>query len=241
VLVAEERVPAPVLAWGGRSRLPHVVQQRRKPQRHISRWRGVHRLEIVPVHVVRMPVVLIDPEPLEQLRPDVRQHPGRPKNLDPDRRRPRRKELGELLADALRRHRRHVPRRSSHRRLGPVRQHITEPRGELCRPQHPQRILVERRLVDDVDPPEPDILDPAVRIDHLIVHHPARDHVHPEIAPPQIIGQRNLRPGLDRELLVADAGRALPARERDIRVARLMPKLDHRERRPDHIDAPNPL
>ncbi len=78
LLVLVERVPAPVRPRRRRARLPHIVQQRREPQRHVPSRRRIERGEVVPVHVVRVPLVLIDPDPLGELRPDLRQYPRRP-------------------------------------------------------------------------------------------------------------------------------------------------------------------
>ncbi len=46
------------------------------------------------------------------------------------------------------------------------------------------------------------------------------DHVHPEVPAPQIVLERDVRAGFDLELLMADAGRALAARQRDVALRR---------------------
>ena len=128
--------------------------------------------------------------------------------------------------------------RGRDRRCRALRQREPEARRELGCPQHAKRVVLERRFVDDVDPRQADVLEPAVRIDQQVVGEPPRDHVHPEIPPAEIILQWDLRPRLDGKILVTGPDRAFAARQGDIGFAGRMAEFEHGERGADHIDPP---
>ncbi len=113
---------------------------------------------------------------------------------------------------------------------------VAEPGGELRGAQHAQRVLLERLGADDVDAAGTDVAHAAIRVDDAVVRDPPRDHVHPEVAPTQVVLERDDRTALDVEFRVTDARRALAARQRDVGFAGRVPELQHGERRTDDID-----
>ena len=86
VLVLVERVAFAVGARRGRARFPHVVQQCGKAQRDVFCRRGVERREVVAIHVVSVPIVLVDLDAFEQLRPELAQHARLAQDFETDRR-----------------------------------------------------------------------------------------------------------------------------------------------------------
>ena len=123
-----------------------------------------------------------------------------------------------------------------HRGAGGGTQFVAEARGELRRPQQAQRVLGERLRRDDVDAPGPDVGDAAEGVDDRVVADPARDHVHAEVAPAQVLLKRDLRTALDGEIPMPGPGRPLAPRQRDVGLALSARQLDDGKRRADDVD-----
>src|SRR5580700_3780664 len=61
---------------GLRPRLADVVEQGCQAEREIARRRGIDRGQAMLPHVVGMPLILLDPDAFQKLRPEIRQYPG---------------------------------------------------------------------------------------------------------------------------------------------------------------------
>ncbi len=113
---------------------------------------------------------------------------------------------------------------------------VFEPGGKLRRAQHAQRIFAERGGCQDVDPPGADIGLAIVGIDELGRGQRPGQHVHPEVPPSKVLGDRDVRPAGNLEVAMAAAKRALAAGQGDVDGLAVDGELDHRKRGADEID-----
>ena len=153
----------------------------------------------------------------------------------------KREELLQLVVNALGRNGSNQRRSRAHGFDRGRRRLVAEARGELRGAQHAQRVLVEGDRGEDVDPPRADIGLAAVGVDQFAAGQRPSDHVHPEIAPRQVVLERNIRSALDLEIAVTMPGRALAARQSQINGQAVGRQLGHCKGRSNQIDPPQRL
>ena len=217
------------------------MEERAQTHGEISGGLRVERRQGVAVYVVGVVFVLLDADPLGDLRKDALEQAAFAHDLEPAGRAARLfEELDEFVVETLRRDGLDERRRAAHRghRLG--RHRVFEPSGELGGPQHPQRVFLERLSAEQVDAAGPDVGFSAVRIDEVAVGQRAREHVHPKVAAREIVFDRNRRAGFDDKIAVADPGRSFAPGEGDVDGDAVEGALHDGERRADDVGASEP-
>ena len=125
-------------------RLPDVVDERCQPEHDVAGRRRVGRFQVVPVDVVGVPLVLLDPDALDQFRPDLGEQARLAHQLQPDRGlRSERQQLYQFVGHALRGHGPEQTRAPDHRLARGRTRSEREPCGKLACPQHAERVLFE--------------------------------------------------------------------------------------------------
>ena len=187
LIVIVERVVLRLLAHGARARLADVVEKRGDAQDRIARAR-VHALHAVRPHVVRVVLVLLHADALEELGARDRENPARPHDLERARRPLCLHRLHPFVTHALGADFLERVQRSRDRFFGVGIEIGFERGGESRRPKHAKTILRKSllRISDRAQNFLLEIFPAFERIDDQPGNWVDRDGVEREIAPREV-------------------------------------------------------